>query len=54
MEEESETVGERLSAAIGVGDKKSRAAKFVGEVGGDQSFGDILQAGKSDEVAVGA
>jgi hypothetical protein len=53
LEEETETVGEGLGAAIGVGDKKGWAAKFVGEVGGDEGFGDVLKAREGDEVAVG-
>jgi hypothetical protein len=53
LEEEAETVGEGLSATIGIGDEESRAAEFVGEIGGDEGFGDLLQAGKSDQIAVG-
>ena len=35
LEEEAETVGEGLSAAVGVGDKEGWAAEFVSEIGGD-------------------
>jgi hypothetical protein len=53
LEEETETVSERLSAAIGIGDEEGWAAEFVGEVGGDECFGNVLQTGKRDKVGVG-
>jgi hypothetical protein len=53
LEEETEAVGKGLGAAVGVGDEEGWAAEFVGEIGGDEGFGDVLKAGKSDMVAVG-
>jgi hypothetical protein len=53
LEKETKTVGEGLSAAIGVGDEESGAAEFVGEIGGDEGFGEALEAGKSNEIGVG-
>jgi hypothetical protein len=53
LEKETKTVGEGLSAAIGVADEESGAAEFVGEIGGDEGFGEALEAGKSNEIGVG-
>jgi len=50
--EEAEGFGELFGAAIGFGDEESGAAKFVGEVGGEERFGDVVKAGERDEVGI--
>jgi hypothetical protein len=53
LEKETKTVGEGLSTAIGVGDEEGGATEFVREIGGDEGFCDVLEAGKSNEIGVG-
>ena len=53
-EEKSQRIRKRFSAAIGIRDKEGRAAQLVREVGGDQRFGDIVQAGKRNVIGASA
>jgi hypothetical protein len=50
---EAEDFSEFFRATIRFGDDEGRAAKFVGEIGGDKGFGDILQSGKANKVGIG-
>jgi hypothetical protein len=43
--EEAERFGEGFSAFVGLGDEVSGAAEFVRDVGGDEGFGDVVEAG---------
>jgi len=49
LTEEADAFGEVLGAAIAFGEEECGAAKFVGEVGGAEGLGDVLQAGEADE-----
>ena len=51
--EETERFGERFGAAVGFGDEVGGAAEFVRDVGGDEGFGYVVQAGERDVVAAG-
>ena len=53
-EEKSQRIRKRFSAAIGIRNEESRAAQFVREVGGDQRFGHIVQAGKRNMIGASA
>ena len=53
MGKEAEDFSEFFRATIRFGDDEGRAAKFVGEIGGDKGFGDILQSGKANKVGIG-
>ena len=52
--EEAESFGEGFGAFVGFGDEVGGAAEFVGDVGGDEGFGDVVQAGERDVIAAGA
>ena len=44
--EETDGIGKSFGAAVGVGDEESGAAEFVGEIGGEERFGNIVKAGQ--------
>ena len=46
--EKADGFGERFGAAIRIGDKKRGTAKFMGEIGREQSFRNVVKAGKRD------
>jgi hypothetical protein len=52
--EKSQNFGNFFRAAVVFGDEVGGAAEFVGDVGGDEGFRYILQAGKAYEIAAGA
>ncbi len=42
-----------FGAFVGFGDEVGGATKFVGDVGGDEGFGDVVEAGERDVIVAG-
>jgi hypothetical protein len=53
LKEEAEIIGEEFSTTVGIGKEEGGPTKFVGEIGRNKGFGDVLETREGGELGVG-
>jgi hypothetical protein len=53
LKEEAEIIGEEFRTTVGISKEEGGPTKFVGEIGCNKGFGDVLETRQGDELGVG-